>query len=958
MSRQSTLDQIRRLLLFAAAAPLSRSSAALASSRLVPAVQLELPLLQPATPAPDPDLVDLSDNVHFLLIELILLIQMETADVVDSPLARRNRLRLGLGTEPPLRLLEEWGAPPISEPGDWTQGRPSRDREEAWRDALGRAGGYARAAGLEPNRIREVVRRLYPLASRATAGEDLAGVVAAHRRRHRLARNAAGRLLFRAEADRRRSGGAVYTPPEVAAELVRVLWEAAAPEALPAVCDPACGSGQFLLAAVERIAGHAGKAGQGGEVGPAGGAGRGGTPGGRANGESGAATPAGGTAREEARPEADEAVQRAASALRAIYGVDVDPLAVRLAAWNLSYWAASRVRDALRGAGERTPAQAGIRLDAALGPRFPWLLGSQLQTGNALQVEPSPFSPGFLWERRFPEVFERERPGFDLVTGNPPWVSHGLRAHAAAPQEERDYYERLFPAGTQYKLTLYPIFMELALRLCRAGGAHGFLVPDSVLAGHYFSRIRRLLVESADLLELTLLEGTLWPGVHVGHTLLYAVRKRGGGARPVTVRNRILAVAGGRLSPPDERTEVRVPSAAYTAGGGAPLRIYRDEAEVEFLARMQASPFRLKDVAWTYSGLIARHGQKSVQAAEPQPQFLLHDARGRAVWQDLAASEHWRRALLSGAEVVPFHVRWRGAHLYWPEPRERLPRVYKSGFDAARYDAPKVFLRQTGDRLIAAVDRSGLLCLNNLHLVGPHPRPGIPPAALAALLMSEPMQQVYRISSLEASRPLAQVDLKTVEGLPWPSDSGGVPAGAAPLPPRSQPSVRRALRRIERGLASPESGLLLELAEAAWSAPGEPWDGTDLPGRALLSLLLVELAAALEVDAAALASAAASRPASVSASVSASASASVSASVPSSSVPASISASAFPAASAAASAAASSPASPSAAAASPARSARSERRPGSRAGSPESVRRKLLDEIASMLFQVGSTRVE
>lgn len=824
LDRLGGWEQIRRMLVHAAG-PTSRSSTVSA--------QLELPLFTPpGTETIDGDLRERSGRLHELLIELVILVQMETADLVESPLARRGRLRLGLGSDPPLRLLEEWERAPAVELHAWMLGVARADREQAWHDALGRARYLADLCGLTAGRIRDIVRRLYPVASRASAIDDLPGVLAAHGRRHHLARNAAGRLVFRVDPDRRRGGGVVHTPPEPAAELLQILWKAGGFTSTPDLLDPACGSGQFLLAAAERILGD-------GETGRS---------------SAGSDGTVAGDSPASSSHEGDGELLGRLARLRHLHGVEVDPASARIAAWNLSYWAACRLRDARRDAGDadRRPARVGVTLDGLFGPQFPFFLGSGIQVGNALQVEPSSFSPGFLWEKRYAEVFSREHPGFDLVVGNPPWISYGLRDHAPAPQEERDYYERLYPAGTQYKLTLYPIFIELALRLCRPGGVHGFLVPDSILAGHHFSRIRRLLVSTADLIELTLLEGPLWHGVHVGHTLLYAVRRKGDSAHsPVTVRNRVLPVAGGRiLADAESSVEVEVPGFAYTASGNAPLRIYRDGREVEFLSRMQSAPFRFRDVVWTYSGLIARHGQKTVQSPEPRAHFRLLDARGHAVLLDLAAGERWRPALLSGAEVVPFAVRWRGGWIYWPGSRGDLSRTYKSGFDLGRYEAPKVFLRQTGDRLIAAVDRRGLLCLNNLHVVGALSRPGIPLGVVAGLLLSEPLQRVYRISSLESSRPLAQVDLKTVEDLPYPSDADGLPIGAGDLPARSSTPVRRILRRIQRGLADPAGGELVEMAESNWRLAGAPYEDTGVPGRAVLTFLLLELVEALEAEAA------------------------------------------------------------------------------------------------------------
>jgi hypothetical protein len=764
----------------------------------------------------------LSTRLHELILELVLLIQAESCGLVESPLSRRGRRRLGLGTDPELRVLEEWGVavPPADSP--WMQGRPHASREAAWADALGRARELAESCGLGPVRIREIVRRLFPVAVRSAAADDLPGVVVGHERRHSLARTSSGRFTFRLDRERVRGSGTVHTPPELAEELVQVLWEAGGfdPEGdVPEVLDPACGSGQFLLAAARRLVTARSVA-----------SAKAGSPPARAGGGRGDGT-------------------EVLEILRHLHGVDIDPFSARIAGWSLAYWAATELRE--RGAcGEGDGDTAGRLLDRACGAAFPPFLGRQVQVGNSLQVEPSSFSPGFLWKRRFPEIFERPRPGFDLVVGNPPWVSFGLRDRGAAPEEERRYYERLFPAGTQYKLSLYPIFMELAMRLCREGGVHGFLVPDSVLAGHHFSRIRRLLLSDADPVELTLIEGALWPGVHVGHTLLYAVRKkRPGTPGPVQVRNRILRAIPGRFAVAVDSRELQVPASAYGAPGSALLRIYRDQGEVGFLSRMQAAPFRFKDVAWTYSGLIARYGQKTVQAPAPRAEFRISGRAGRDPFVDLDAMSHWRPALQGGGEVVPFAVRWHGGHLYWPGPRENLSAVYKSGFDLSRYEGTKVFLRQTGDRLIAAVDRDRLLCLNNLHLVGSRAQPGIPPAILVAMLLSGPVQRAYRISSLEVSRPLAQVDLEMVGELPYPSDAAGLPAGAGPLPLRSSPAGRRLLRRIERGLAEPDSGDLVALAETACAAGPAPLEPGGVPGHSALTLLILELAGALERDA-------------------------------------------------------------------------------------------------------------
>jgi hypothetical protein len=144
------------------------------------------------------------------------------------------------------------------------------------------------------------------------------------------------------------------------------------------------------------------------------------------------------------------------------------------------------------------------------------------------------------------------------------------------------------------------------------------------------------------------------------------------------------------------------------------------------------------------------------------------------------------------------------------------------------------------------VDRSGLLCLNNLHLIGSLEQFAIPPLLLAGVLMSGPVQRVYKISSLESARPLAQVDLKTLELLPYPADAAGLPIGAGSLPARSLPQTRRLLRTLNRIVAEADADAFLAMTDRAWRLGSDPWDDGPITGGGALSLSLFRLLELLE----------------------------------------------------------------------------------------------------------------
>ena len=50
--------------------------------------------------------------------------------------------------------------------------------------------------------------------------------------------------------------------------------------------------------------------------------------------------------------------------------------------------------------------------------------------------------------------------GFDIVIGNPPYVSYGLRGVGTLTKEERDELCRRFPNSAEYKISVYALFMD------------------------------------------------------------------------------------------------------------------------------------------------------------------------------------------------------------------------------------------------------------------------------------------------------------------------------------------------------------------------------------------------------------------------------------------------------------------------------------------------------------------
>jgi len=91
-----------------------------------------------------------------------------------------------------------------------------------------------------------------------------------------------------------------------------------------------------------------------------------------------------------------------------------------------------------------------------------------------------PLAP-FHWEIEFPEVFERERPGFDAFVGNPPF--HGGRNVTATQGSVYSSWLLNLHDGASGGADLVAHFFRRAFTLVREGGAFGLIATNTIAQG-------------------------------------------------------------------------------------------------------------------------------------------------------------------------------------------------------------------------------------------------------------------------------------------------------------------------------------------------------------------------------------------------------------------------------------------------------------------------------------------
>lgn len=267
------------------------------------------------------------------------------------------------------------------------------------------------------------------------------------------------------DTSKRRALGEVFTRPEIARYILARCGFAPGKTLL----DPACGSGTFIVEALDQELTRLRDA--------------------------GLMTPDG-----------------ARNVLKRLCGLDINPFSVSLAQIQVLWHLMDLFRQYPEAEAKRIAAELLPAINIQGGFSSLEVMGSPMATSNAqigMNLDISNGAERRKMETRFPARFRRINAGkYDIVAGNPPYV----RAHRRGKQKlAADYAE---VAEGQYDL--YLLFVYRAMRAWVApGGRMGLIVPIAVLEAGYAGPLRSILrqYKVVEIVDLELLKKKTFHGV-------------------------------------------------------------------------------------------------------------------------------------------------------------------------------------------------------------------------------------------------------------------------------------------------------------------------------------------------------------------------------------------------------------------------------------------------------------
>jgi type I restriction-modification system DNA methylase subunit len=286
----------------------------------------------------------------------------------------------------------------------------------------------------------------------------------------------------------RKAGGVFYTPQYIVEHIVKQtvgnLIEGKTPEEITKIkiCDPACGSGSFLLGAFQFLLDY------------------------HLNWYTKKYTKSKASKGSPLTPEGNLTTQvKKQILLNNIFGVDIDTQAVEVTKLSL-------LMKCMEG-----ETKASMQTTLAFERILP-TLDNNIKSGNSLIDmdfyegrldfgEDRKIKP-FNWKSKFPEVFKHG--GFDAIIGNPPYVM----LQNLETRETFDYALKVYQSA-KYKIDTYQLFVERSIKLLKEKGKFGYITPNTFLKNIHSEPLRKILLANTTLVEITIFKYSVFASASV-----------------------------------------------------------------------------------------------------------------------------------------------------------------------------------------------------------------------------------------------------------------------------------------------------------------------------------------------------------------------------------------------------------------------------------------------------------
>ena len=126
-------------------------------------------------------------------------------------------------------------------------------------------------------------------------------------------------------------------------------------------------------------------------------------------------------------------------------------------------------------------------------------LSRNIKMGNSLVEDKVIDAKGFDWKHEFPEVMHEKYGGFDIVIGNPPYLN--VKGLHESHDHTTKFFEENFQSATE-RYDFYVLFVEKASKLVKKNGFLSFILPHKFINAQFGKGLRKYFLDTKILYSI------------------------------------------------------------------------------------------------------------------------------------------------------------------------------------------------------------------------------------------------------------------------------------------------------------------------------------------------------------------------------------------------------------------------------------------------------------------------
>ncbi|MBN1971506.1 MAG: hypothetical protein JW870_19230 [Candidatus Delongbacteria bacterium] len=338
----------------------------------------------------------------------------------------------------------------------------------------------------------------------------------------------------------------------------------------------------------------------------------------------------------------------------------------------------------------------------------------------------------FPWKLYFAEVF-KEKGGFDIVIGNPPWGQKSVKFL----ESEKKLFKIKYPSATIGILDISRLFVERAITILNARGSFANVLPDIILLKNYNSTRKYIL----DNLLINRIDhwGTVFENVNLDSITLMGNK--------VTMLKKSNNIVECTIHTKKGIIKNKIIQAQFLLADGYKFNLFLNSGVCELFDKL-------------------KRNKKMGDYFDPHEGIHSGNIRDK-LFIDKKINDNCKKLIFGREEIGKYHLLWNGKWVnYNKNIIDKVNGEYAGLGKPEYFEKHKIVVRRTGDFILGTLDEDGYYFSNNLFVCVPKKDLSINLKYVLGILNSKLATWFYRTVQPREGKIFAELKINVLKQIP------------------------------------------------------------------------------------------------------------------------------------------------------------------------------------------------